>query len=66
MKSVVSNAEDSSNSVTLRTKAEAKEMPLSTLPGSLAGRLGNGGSSFPTLSVNTQPSVPLSLKIDLF
>ena len=64
MKSVVSNAEDSSNSVTLRTKAEAKEMPLSTLPGSLAGRLGNGGSSFPTLSVNTQPSVPLTLKID--
>ncbi|XP_052082399.1 msx2-interacting protein-like isoform X2 [Mytilus californianus] len=64
MKSVVSNAEDSPKGVTLRTKAETKEMPLSTLPGSLAGRLGNGGSSFPTLSVNTQPNVPLSVKID--
>ena len=41
----------------IRTKAAAKEMPsdvpLSTLPGSLADRLGNGGSAFPTLSVNT-------------
>ncbi|XP_071147711.1 protein split ends-like isoform X1 [Mytilus edulis] len=64
MKSVVSNADDSPKGVTLRTKAETKEMPLSTLPGSLAGRLGNGGSSFPTLSVNTQPTVPLSVKID--
>lgn len=61
VKSVVSGSEDLSKNMTLRTKAEAKEMPLSTLPGSLAGRLGNGGSSFPTLSINTQP---LNVKVD--
>ena len=36
----------------VRTKAAAKEMPLSTLPGSLMERLGQN-TSFPTLTVNT-------------
>lgn len=42
----------------LRTKGAVKEMPaqmphLATLPGSLAGRLGNGAAPFPTLTVTT-------------
>ncbi|XP_061196466.1 msx2-interacting protein-like [Saccostrea echinata] len=45
----------------LRTKGAVKEMPaqmpnLSTLPGSLAGRLGNGAAPFPTLTVTTTTS----------
>ncbi|XP_062590610.1 msx2-interacting protein-like isoform X2 [Saccostrea cucullata] len=60
-----SNLEDTQTSLSpmtpLRTKGAVKEMPaqmpnLSTLPGSLAGRLGNGAAPFPTLTVTTTTS----------
>ena len=44
--------ESSPKLLSVRTKAAAKEMPMSTLPGSLMERLGQN-TSFPTLTVNT-------------
>nr|XP_022339400.1 msx2-interacting protein-like isoform X3 [Crassostrea virginica] len=55
------NLANSSPMTPLRTKGAVKEMPaqmphLATLPGSLAGRLGNGAAPFPTLTATTTSS----------